>query len=275
MNDNYTNNEDEQNEDDGTITFSEQIVYAMFKPSKYKDMVNLRTSRFVVFAIVLSLVLGIVSFAVPTSSVIAGFGGFTKLFQKNVGPFNFSEGVLAAEKKFEMTVGLYHIIIDTEQETVSTDDMTKEGIYIAFGSKTLRMTMVANGQVMDYDISPLSNLLIEGFNTEQLVQMIPFIYTYIVIAFFVIACSFFLKYGLYALILGIYINAINKHNNLGLTFGKVFMLCFYGQTLGIILSNFNAALGLLPELIVNIISIFISFNMITTAVVSIDRNKQV
>lgn len=275
MNDNYTNNEDEQNEDDGTITFSEQIVYAMFKPSKYKDMVNLRTSRFVVFAIVLSLVLGIVSFAVPTSSVIAGFGGFTKLFQKNVGPFTFSEGVLAAEKKFEMTVGLYHIIIDTEQETVSTDDMTKEGMYIAFGSKTLRMTMVANGQVMDYDISPLSNLLIEGFNTEQLVQMIPFIYTYIVIAFFVIACSFFLKYGLYALILGIYINAINKHNNLGLTFGKVFMLCFYGQTLGIILSNFNAALGLLPELIVNIIGIFISFNMITTAVVSIDRNKQV
>ena len=275
MNDNYTNNEDEQYEDDGTITFSEQIVYAMFKPSKYKDMVNLKTSRFVVFTIVLSLVLGIVSFAVPTSSVIAGFGGFTKLFQKNVGTFTFSDGVLNAEKKFEMTVGLYHIMIDTEQETVSTDDMTKEGMYIAFGSKTLRMTMVANGQVMDYDVSPLSNILIEGFNTEQLVQMIPFIYTYIVTAFFVIACSFFLKYGLYALILGIYINAINKNNNLGLTFGKVFMLCFYGQTLGIILSNFNAALGLLPELIVNIISIFISFNMITTAVVSIDRSKQV
>ena len=62
------------------MNFSEQIVYAMFKPSKYKEMIKLKTSRFVGFTIVLMLVLGIVTFAVPAGAYIMGFGGFEKLF---------------------------------------------------------------------------------------------------------------------------------------------------------------------------------------------------
>lgn len=273
----YDNNSPEDNElnNDYKITFAEQIVYAMFKPSRYKEILELGTKRFILFAIVLCLVLGIVNFAVPASAVITGFGGFQKLFSKNIGPFTYSDGVLKAEKKFDMTIGLYHIIIDTSENKISDDQMKKEGMYIAFGSSTLRMTMVANGQLMDYDTFDLSMLFMEGFNNEILIQMIPYIYIYLVIWFFATAINAFIKYGIYALIMSIYINAINKHNNIGLSYGKVFMLCFYGQTLGIILSNFNAALGLIPAIIVNIIGIFISFHMITSATILLDKRNQV
>ena len=43
------------------MTFSEQIVYGWFKPSKYKDMIELPRRRFVAYVIVMMLVLSIVS----------------------------------------------------------------------------------------------------------------------------------------------------------------------------------------------------------------------
>ena len=60
------------------MTFSEQIVYGWFKPSKYKDMIELPRRRFVAYVIVMMLVLSIVSYVVPTASIIFGFGGFEK-----------------------------------------------------------------------------------------------------------------------------------------------------------------------------------------------------
>lgn len=67
------------------MTFSEQIVYGWFKPSKYKDMIELPRRRFVAYVIVMMLVLSIVSYVVPTASIIFGFGGFEKLFTQSLG----------------------------------------------------------------------------------------------------------------------------------------------------------------------------------------------
>ena len=44
------------------MTFSEQIVYGWFKPSKYKDMIELPRRRFVAYVIAMMLVLAIVSY---------------------------------------------------------------------------------------------------------------------------------------------------------------------------------------------------------------------
>ena len=51
------------------MTFSEQIVYGWFKPSKYKDMIELPRRRFAAYVIVMMLVLAIVSYVVPTASI--------------------------------------------------------------------------------------------------------------------------------------------------------------------------------------------------------------
>ena len=70
------------------MTFSEQIVYGWFKPSKYKDMIELPRRRFVAYVIAMMLVLAIVSYVVPTASIISGFGGFEKLFTQSLGEVN-------------------------------------------------------------------------------------------------------------------------------------------------------------------------------------------
>ena len=82
------------------MTFSEQIVYGWFKPSKYKDMIELPRRRFVVYVIVMMLVLAIVSYVVPTASIISGFGGFEKLFTQSLGEVNYTDDTLSVSNNW-------------------------------------------------------------------------------------------------------------------------------------------------------------------------------
>ena len=257
------------------MTFSEQIVYAMFKPSRYKEMVNLKTGRSVLFIVVMMLVLGIVSFLVPTGAYITGFGGFETLFTERMGTMEYKDGELSIDRPFEMSYDYNNILIDTSVESITDEMMDKDGAYLAVGSKTLRMTFAYDGEVIDYMTVPLDTLIEEGFTNESLCDIIPNIYAYLVLVFVLTSIGYFIKYAVIALILSIFYNSLNKQFEFGLSYGQVFMVCFYGQTFGYILSNFNAALGLLPQLLVSSVSIFISIHMITYSAALMKSDKQV
>ncbi|MBQ9234681.1 MAG: DUF1189 family protein [Lachnospiraceae bacterium] len=257
------------------MTFSEQIVYAMFKPSKYKEMLELKKSRFALFIVVLMLAIGIVRFAIPTTAMITGFGGFENLFTKKISPLEFKDGKLSIEKKFEMSLGLYKVVIDTEDAKIPDEKLNRKGGYIAFGSEYVTVAVNSGNSVTRYQEVYLDNILMDGFDNNSLKQLIPFIYTYIVISFIVSCVGYFLKYALLALLFGLFINSINNNMGLGLSKKDVFKICFYGQTLGIIISNFNAALGFLPTAIVSGICIAISINMISVGTFSINKMNQI
>ncbi len=68
---------------------------------------------------------------------------------------------------------------------------------------------------------------------------------------------------------------INNNLGMGLSKGDIFKLCIYGQTLGIIISNFNMAMGLLPSGIVSGICVVISINMISAGAFGMNKPNQV
>lgn len=256
------------------MNFSEQIVYAMFKPSKYKEIINLATKRFVSFTIVFMLVLGLVTFIVPAGAYIAGFGGFENLFKNKVSSIQYNDGVLSIEKPFEISIEGMNILIDSETATVPDEKLDRDGTYFAVGSQNMRVSVVYDREIMDYQTVSLSSILPEGFNNEMLIDFIPGIYMYLVIMFIITCVGFFIKYGFIALVFSILINSMNKRLELGLRYGQVFAICFYGQTLGMILVNFNAALNFLPAIIVSLVATFISINMITMSVAIMHQGKQ-
>jgi len=86
---------------------------------------------------------------------------------------------------------------------------------------------------------------------------------------------FFLKYGLYALILSIALNSMSKQFELGLSYGKVFMICFYGMSLGMLLTNFNIAMNLISPMLVSMVTMFVSIHFMTTAIVLMRKDNQV
>ncbi|MGN0435240.1 MAG: DUF1189 domain-containing protein [Wujia sp.] len=250
------------------MTFAEQIFYAMFKPSKYKELIELRKGKSVKFIIILMLVLGIATYAVPVSAFVAGFGGFEKLFKQRIGNIEYSNGELKDDRKFDISFQGVYFIIDTSENEVSPEKFTKDGITISFGKKMLKMTMVSGSTKVDYQKINYWGVLPEGLNNEALCDFIPAIYIYFVFAFIIVCIGFFIKYSIFALVLGLAVNSMSKKLEIDISFGQCFMMCMYGQTLGMILSNFNSALSFLPELLVSAVAVIISLNMITSALVS-------
>lgn len=249
------------------MTLSEQIVYGLFKPSKYKELIELPRKKFVRYVIVMMLVLGMVGFVVPMASIISGFGGFEKLFTQSLGTVEYKDGSLSVSNNFNMHINYANFLVDTTQETVQNASLKKEGMFVAVGSKTVRVSAVIGSSVTDYGVYYLSDYLPEGFNNDSLVAMIPSIYAGFFVTLLTMLGGYFIKYAVVSLLLSLLVNSMNKQFGLGLSFGQVFALCFYSQSFGMLLSNFNTAISLLPSMIVSIIGIFVTVHMLTTSVV--------
>ena len=257
------------------MSFSEQIWYGLFKPSKYKELIELRARRSVLYVLVIVLVLGLATYAVPTAAVIAGFGGMEKLFTKTMAPMSYDGESLSIEKPFKMALDGTIVIIDSTYYTVPDQDLKLDGTYLTVGSKNMRMVTIFGGEVwMDYVI-PLDQILAPGFSNESLVGLIPALYVSLFLCFLFMSLLFFLKYGLYALILTIMFRSMNKQLNLGLSYGQVYMICFYGMSLGMLITNFNAAIGLLSPFLVSMVTVFVSIHFMTTAMTLMRKDNQV
>ena len=257
------------------MTFSEQIWYGLFKPSKYKNLLDLGAKRSVLYVVVIVLVLGLVTFVVPTAAIITGFGGMNKLFSETMAPMTYDGPQLTMEKPFEMNAGGTIFKIDTTYYTVPDKDIERDGTYIALGSKNMRMATVINGEVWMDQIVPLEQILGAGFSNNSLVEMIPAIYISLFLCYLIMSLLFFIKYGFFALILSFVINSMNKQFEVGLSFGKVFMVCFYGMSLGMLITNFNLAMGFISPTLVSMITVFVSINFMTSAILLMRKGNQV
>jgi len=256
------------------MTFSEQLEHALLHPLKIKELIELRTRRFVAFIIVLMLALGTISFAVPAAATITGFGGFEKLFQKQLNGLEFEDGKLSLEHRFLLKLGDVTVLIETSNPRVDKSELHADGIYLTFGSEYANLCYIVGNEYAVMNDIRLSDLLPNGFNQQSLIDLIPAFYLYLVIAFIVTCIGFFIKYAVLGLLFSITINNANKQLGLNLSYGQVFMICMYGQTLGIVISNCNSALNLLPQFLVSLVCIFISIKRIVKSITVFDRNKQ-
>ena len=257
------------------MTFSEQIWYGLFKPSKYKELLELKAGRSVLYVAVIVLIMGLVTFVVPTAAVITGFGGMNKLFTETMAPVSYDGESLSIEEPFKLSADGIHFIVDSTYYTVPDKELRVDGTYFAAGSKNLRMVTLLSGEVWMDSIVPLDQVLGSGFSNQSLVELIPAIYVSLFLSYLLMSLLFFLKYGFYALILTILYSSMSKQFELGLSYGQVFMVCFYGMSLGMILTNFNIAMGLISPTLVSMVTIFVSIHFMTTALVSMRKDYHV
>lgn len=257
------------------MTLSEQIVYGMVKPSKYKEILELKRSRWIGYVIVMMLALSVFSFAIPVASTIHGFGGFKNLFTNTLSDFEYSNQELNMEKPYKMTIGMVHVLVDTEYDTIPIDILDKDGIYYAIGKKSVKLVYMLGGSVQAENDVDLDLLLTEGFNNQTLCDMIPGIYLFLVLMFITTAVGQFISHGFFSLILALCVNSMNKHMEIGLSFGKVFALSFYGQSLYMVVSTVNNIIGILPSILVTMVGLFVTIHFVTTALISMSKFNHV
>gem|GEM_PF-2192328 len=221
-------------------------------------------SKFVNYVVFISLFVALIVFGVPTASKIFSFGGFYKLFTSTMPQFEMGEDKkLVSDKRFEMNISNVTIIMDTSIDTFVFGDFEEEGLYIAIGAGKTKMIQLYDvnddssyNEIYNYPNEVLFN---KGFNNQTLVSMIPLFYVMLFVSFCIVATYFAAKYLVLAVIFAIVSRSLTNISKLPMTFRDSFRMCFYSQTISIILVNVNASVGyFVGPLIMSIIGIIIT-----------------
>ena len=221
-------------------------------------------SKFVNYVIFISIFVALIVFGVPSASKIFSFGGFNNLFNNKMPAFSMTkEGKLQADERFEMNISNGTIIMDTDINSFVFGNFEREGLYIAIGAKNTKMIQITNikddssyTEIYNY---PNTMLFMEGFSNKDLTSMIPLFYVMLFIMFIIVAAYEAAKYLVIALVFAIVTRSLTNISKLPMTFTDAFRMCFYSQTISILLVNVNTAVGyIVGPIFISIIGIFIT-----------------
>lgn len=250
------------------MRFSEQITIAMFSPSRIKEMLNLKKSKHVFYVMMIIFIVTLAVAVIPFIGTVASFGGFEKLFGETIPSFEVVDGKFTIEKDFSMDIGGYKLVMTGSQAEYPASELASNGIYFAVGSEKIQMIVAADDEKTVYQERTIGQMLPNGFNNSTLVKYIPALYISLFFCGLLVYAAVFIKYAICALVLVWFIGALGKKLELHLDFGEKFMMAFYAESLSMIISNFAAAINILPRDIISIITIFLAFRMASVAVMS-------
>ena len=246
------------------------FMISLIKTRELAETSVKNSSRFIAYVIFISVLVATMTFAVPSASKISSFRGFRNLFMNKVPAFEMTDAGLVSDKKFEMKLSNVTILMDTELDQFRFGDFKREGAYIAIGSKYTKMitiTDIEDDSSYNETYSYPNNLLFPtGFNNSDLVKMIPGFYISLIFIYVMLATFAALKYILAAVIYAVVTRSLTVISKLPMTFTDALHMCFYAETLGILIVNINSALGyLISPLLVSAAGIIITIFIIHKA----------
>ena len=248
----------------------ELFVTSIIRIKKLAQLVVDNPSKFVSYVVFISFLIGVMTFAVPSASRIVSFGGFHNLFKNSMPEFSVSNGNLNADKKFEMKLSNSYIIMDTTKDAFFVVVFENTGIYFALGKKNVKMVNYSHNGVRNsyteiYSFK-ISEIFPDGFNNDTLVRLIPAFYIMLIISFLMIAFLSAFKYLLLSGLYIIYARSATQFSKLPMTLNNTFQLCFYAQTIAIILVKTNEAIGyVVYPVIASVIGVIITLAVISNA----------
>ena len=247
------------------------FVNSIIRPKELVNVTIETKNRFKRYVVFMSILVTFMVFAIPVACRIISFGGFNKLFSQTMPEISMNDGKLEADKKFEMNLGYADILIDTNLKEYRFEDFTTEGYFIAIGSDTTKFVRV--GDTKDAESYSViysyenKDLFPSGFNNAFLIKCIPILYVAFVFTFAVLAVVTGLRYMLFALIYAFLSRSLTTIIKVELTFKDAVHLCFYAQTIAILFTNMNTAIGyLVYPTFASIIGVIITVVVIHKAV---------
>ena len=268
------NIENNSQQDNGEITrlkdfkLMEELKIALSVPSRLSELGEVTKKTFVKYVIFLSLLISVIIYLIPSIATVAGFGGFRSLFMDKMPPFKYENGTLTAERKFDMVISGYHLYVDTSQSEVSAASLPSNGMYLAFGSKTVSFIVVQKNAVNDFSniLYKINNkeMFLEGMDNASFAEASNTFY----ISSFMFAIFYALLMALkYILLAMIYTGILWVAYKVSIKNIYEFEAChisFYAQTIGILFVSINKALGyMIPGMLASIAGIFITFKLIS------------
>lgn len=219
----------------------DQMLFAMFKPRRYKELTKLKTMNIVLYVAILVVLLSVVKYAIPTGAYIASRGGITHILDTVVPDFSLENGKLDVKETVEKEFSGSIIVVDTSVESFdekSTEEYLKDYTQCMLISKT---NMVVNSGI--YSESKFSDLGNVNFDKDMLLQSVPMMYVYLFAAFIVCIVYTLFQFMVMGLLFSLFAMSFNAITDVRLSYGKILKLTLYSLTLPQIIMAITSVFG--------------------------------
>lgn len=240
------------------FNFFQQIYTAVMKPAQYFKLSKVGGGRLTGFVFLFVLLLSLFT-TVPMTFELFGANGVTKVLHEDLPDFKMANGELTVADRFEKKEGLTYILVDTNIEKFTSDDVDHLYNEVILVSKTNIITY-QNSKMQEVRFADLGNL---SFDKNIINVILPFIYiiffmVLIFIYLFMVA-GYYITALLYSLV-GLIVSGVSHIN---LPYGRIFKVAIYGKVtasiLNVILDLINGLVGnSIPGFVGTLISIIVT-----------------
>lgn len=241
MNDENMKQPNTNNSDDNSkkMSMADRFITAMFLPGEYPALIRLTAGKIISFLIFLILLLSLIQYGVPALAALVGYGGVRGFIIDEMPDFSLQNGVFFVSEKYEWDdsdAGIY-MLIDTDKESFTEDDVDKDMLQVMLVSRS-NILMYNNitgmtGLVQEQKFSELSGITIDN---ESVANMAPLIYIGMFITFVVLYLFTLIRYIISALFYALILYMLSRIMSGGLSFGKIYKIALFAQTIGAIVS---------------------------------------
>lgn len=235
----YTNYEENEHSDDGSqrMGIADRFITAMFLPKEYGKLLRLKTGKVVVYLILLILLTSVIQYAIPALGAIAGLGGIKNIVLNEIPDFALTEGSFSFGERLEKKdedMGVY-VLVDTSKEKFTKEDIP-DGM--------MEAVMVSKSNILVYNnVTGIGGMLQEDtfdrykgitFTNETVAGGVNWIYGILAFLFAGLYAAAFIKYLFMGLFYAVVMYLLSKTMMMDLTFGKVYKIALFAQSVGAI-----------------------------------------
>lgn len=241
--------------EDSKMNIFQQLRAAVTQMKAYKKLAGKSMITVIGYLCVLMVITTFISSVIPVIGYVVSIGGYENFFNNQVPKFELSNGVLEMEHRLSFDNGVTSVIIDSDVDVYKEADVSADFLQQILVSKS-NIIIKNLGQTVQMPLSQMSNITLVN---EDLANMSPIIYAFIVL---ITILTFFLsavKYLLAALMFACLGLVLSSAQGMKLKFTQLFKISIYAKTTAILVASFNVVLGyLIPSFLWVSISVMIT-----------------
>lgn len=227
------------------LGFFDQLIYSV-QPKHYKELANQPRRKVITYVLILGLILGIMNYVIPAAGFVMSVGGMENFFMEALPEIKLSDGELHVASKIEIGKDtVTHILVDTSVDRVDESSLGEE--YVSEVLVARENMIVDNGEMGAYEVE-FSQLKGIDLDNKGLLSLMPFIYTVLIISFFMGSLMLLVEYLFTAAFLALFCwGPFSMRGSEGIKYSKVFALAIYAQTVPELLVAFNNSAAIISN----------------------------
>lgn len=228
------------------VTTVESMVIAMFRPKEYGVLLRKKNSRIVRYVLAVVFLVCLIQYAIPAAGAIAGLGGMKEIIMYELPEFSLDKGTFYLEEKIKRVdeVSGVCFIVDTTVDEFTKSDVPEnmmQAILVSANNMLVYNSMYGMGGVVEtQSFAPLKDLTISN---QTVADMSGAIYIMLFSMFLLLCFATMVEYLIYALFYALCMFVLVKGSLTDITFGNIYKVTVFAQTLGALLEGIAYALN--------------------------------